>query len=153
MSLQYPLINNKTYSWVSIRLQASGPALAGSELIKAIRAVSYKTTVERGDTRGTDRETYGFTAGKVSHESSITFIKEAFDDFVSGIGAGFMDKSITWTLSYKEGSRIDTITIVTAGMKEFGGDHSEGSDALEVVVPFDTIRILKNGVSPTTTTE
>lgn len=148
MSLQYPTVNNKAYSWVSLSLRISGAGLAGSRLTKLIKNVSHKTTVERGEVRGTNRQVYAHTKGKVSHESSITFVKEEFDALVTEFGNGFMDKSLTLTLSTKEGSSIDTVTITASGMKEYGGDYSEGTDGLECQVPLDTLRILKNGLSP-----
>lgn len=148
MSLQYPTVNNKAYSWVSLSLRISGEGLAGARLTKLIKAISFKTSVERGDVRGTDRQTYAHTRGKVTHEASITFVKEEFDALTAEMGEGFMDKPLTLTVSTKEGSNVDTHTITASGMKEYGGDYSEGTDGLECVVPLDVLRILKNGVSP-----
>ena len=148
MSLTYPTVNNKAYSWVSLSLRISGEGLAGARLTKLIKAVSHKTSVERGEVRGTDRQAYAHTAGKVTHEASITFVKEEFDALCAELGEGFMDKPLTLTVSTKEGANVDTVTITASGMKEYGGDYSEGIDGLECVVPLDTLRILKNGVSP-----
>jgi hypothetical protein len=153
MSLTYPTVNNKAYSGVSLSLRISGDGLAGARLTKLIKAISHKTGVERGEVRGTDRQAYAHTAGKVTHEASITFVKEEFDALVTELGAGFMDKPLTLTVSTKEGSSVDTVTITASGMKEYGGDYSEGTDGLECVVPLDVLRILKNGVSPVTEPE
>lgn len=148
MPLTYPTVNNKAYSWVSTNLRISGDGLAGARLTKLIKAISYKTTVERGEVRGTDRQLYAHTAGNVSHEASVTFVKEGFDDLKAELGAGFMDKPLTLTVSTKEGTSIDTVTITASGMNEVGVDASEGTDGLEVVVPLSVLRILHNGVSP-----
>jgi hypothetical protein len=151
--LDFPTINGHAVSWANIELQVGGIDLSGSTGYRGFKAISYKTTVERSEVRGAGREIISYTDGNVAHESSVTWIFESYHALVDQLGAGFMDKQITLTVSFKLADRFRTVEITTVGMKEAGGDFSQGTEGLEIPMPLDTIRILYDGQSPVTTTE
>jgi hypothetical protein len=151
--LEYPTINGHAASWASIGLQLSGANLNGSQALRGFRAINYKTTVERTAVYGAGREATAFTEGTVAHEASVTWIAETYDHLVQTLGDGFMDKGIVLSVSFKLGTNvIRTVQITAVGLKESGGDFSQGTEGLEIQTPLDVIRILYDGKSPTTTT-
>lgn len=154
--LDYPVINNRPVSWARLKLQLGGASLSGSQALRGFRAISYKTTVERSEVRGAGREIHGHTDGNVSHEASVTWIWETWDHLVQLLGAGFMDKGLVLSLAYRLGvgtNQIRTVEIIASGMKEAGGDHSEGTEGLEMPMPLDVTRIKYDGKDPVETTE
>ncbi len=152
--LEYPTINGHAASWASIGLQLSGANLSGSQALRGFKAISYKTTVERTAVSGAGREVMAYTEGTVAHEASITWIWETYDHLLQTLGEGFMDKGLVLSVSFRLGvnDTIRTVQITAAGMKETGGDFSQGSDGLESPMPLDVLRILYDGKSPTKTT-
>jgi hypothetical protein len=151
--LEYPTINGHAASWASIGLQLSGANLNGSQALRGFRAINYKTTVERTAVMGAGRETYAFTEGTVAHEASVTWIYETYDHLCQLLGDGFMDKGLVLSVSFKLGTNVvRTVQITAKGMKESGGDFSQGTEGLEIPTPLDVLRILYDGKSPTTTT-
>ncbi|MGK3995096.1 hypothetical protein [Sorangium sp. So ce1024] len=151
--LAFPLINGHAASWADIGLQVGGVNLPASVALRGFKAINYKTTVERTPIYGSGREVIGWTRGTVSHESSVTWIWETYDELIQQLGEGFMDKGMVLTVSFRLGTNvIRTVQITVAGMRETGGDFSQGSDGLESPMPFDTTRILYDGKSPVETT-
>lgn len=151
--LAFPLINGHAASWADVGLQIGGANIPASLALRGFKAISYKTTVERTAVPAAGREIYGYTKGTVSHEASVTWIWETYDALIQMLGEGFMDKGMVLTVSFKLGTnKIRTVQITVAGMKETGGDFSQGSDGLESSMPFDVTRILYDGKSPVETT-
>jgi hypothetical protein len=149
----YPIINDWITSWASISCAVGGENLPTSTALRAFRAISYKTTVERTGVRGEGRNILGFTEGAISHEASVTVIAEAYYSLIDDLGEGFMDKGLDLTVQFKlPNNRIRTVQIQAAGMKETGGDFSEGTDGLEFPIPLDVTRILYDNLEPTETT-
>ncbi|XXX79170.1 hypothetical protein WMF30_10390 [Sorangium sp. So ce134] len=149
--LDYPLVNNRPVSWARLKVQLSGANLSGSRALRGFRAISYKVTVERSPVRGAGRKPYGHTDGNVSYEASLTWIYETWVHLIRELGNGFMDKEIVVSLAYRLGiatNNISTVEIVANGMKEAGGDHSEGTEGLEMPMPLDVTSIKIDGKDP-----
>lgn len=147
--LDYPLLNGRAASWASISLRLGGASLSGAKALRGFRAISWKTTVERSPVKGAGRRVMAFTDGNVTDEASVTWIYETYDSLVQELGASFMDKPIVLATAYKLGTNVvRTVEIQAIGMKETGGDHSEGTEGLEVPMPLDVIRILYDGKDP-----
>ncbi|WP_437309999.1 hypothetical protein [Sorangium sp. So ce388] len=154
--LAYPLINGHAASWASIGLQiggTEGTKLTGSQALRGFRAISYKSTLERSAVEGAGREVHAFTEGKLTHEASVTWIFETYDHLVQQLGDGFMDQGFVLSVSFRLGTNvIRNVQIIAKGMKETGGDFSQGTEGLEIPMPLDVLRILYDGKSPVKTT-
>ena len=150
--IEFPIINGFVVSWASISLQIGGIDLSGTTGYRGFRALSYKTTVERSPMYGAGREIIGYTEGTVAHEASVTWIFESYHAVIDQLGEGFMDKGMTLSASFKLNDRFRAVTITSKGMKEAGGDYSQGTEGLENAMPLDVIKILYDGKSPVVTT-
>lgn len=147
--LDFPTINNNPVSWARITLQIGGASLSGSQALRGFRALSYKTTIERSPVKGAGRRIIGYTDGNIADEASVTFIYETYDHLVQLLGEGFMDKPLTLSISFRLGTGVvRKVEIQASGMKESGGDFSEGTEGLEVPIPLDVVRILYDGKDP-----
>lgn len=131
MALSYPLVNGFAVSWASLTLKRDGDDEFG------FREISWKNAIERAAVRGQGRQILRHTKGDLTPELSITYLLEEFADFRKALGAGYLDKNISYFLSYSEGTFISNVEFVGCLIKEEDCSHSQGPDGLTVTVPFD----------------
>lgn len=142
MPLSYPLVNGFAVSWASLTLKRDGDDELG------FREISWKNAVERSEVRGQGRQILRHTRGDLKPELSITYLLEEFRDFRTALGAGYMDKTVAYFLSYAEGTFISNVEFVGCKMKEEDHSHTQGPDGLTVTVPFDIIAIIVDKLAP-----
>lgn len=136
----FPAIRGKTYSWASITVAA------GSDITHLIKEITYSTSRERGMGRGTSGRKVIRTRGDEDHEGSVVFYRQAFNDYVTRHGDGFMDVEQDWTVAYADDGMEtvqDTLEGVTLDSVEAGG--SEGTDPSEVSCDLNIMDIAYNG--------
>lgn len=135
-------INGVTHDYSSIELQI-GPI--GYE--PRITEINYKTALKGKKVFGTPRKAIGRTGGVEEPESSITFIKEGWDDLVEKLGDGFGLVEWNAVITYrKRGSSLFTTDeLIQCRIEEPDFSPSQGDEALTVKVGISVMRIKWNG--------
>lgn len=128
-------INNKYYSWSSIRFNFFGRSVTG------VQAINYKDKDEFKAVRGVGKKKLGYTQDNQDAEGSITLLVETVKQIQKIIGSGKRIQDIPpfdITVSYKDDAGILN-TEVLQGVKfmENNRDAKSGStDELSVEIPL-----------------
>ena len=140
----YPIVNGHAYGFSSIELDLNGT------IFRAFKEITYSQKREVGKMRGNMSQVIARTRGTYDAEGPLTMYKHEFDALVAAFGEGWMEKVFTTTVTYSEygplGTSADVLYACTMTSVEEGG--SEGTDALEVKVSLDIMKIKKNGKNP-----
>lgn len=128
---------------------ASVDARLNAVRMKACKELNYKTSVERGEARGTAREVLGYTIGDVKYEAGATFLSAWWDGYKSDCRAkGFapMDRPGRFAITVTEpGKASKKIEVIFAGINEADASSASGPEAHEVKVTFAVLVILEDG--------
>lgn len=140
MAISYPRRNGFLYSFQSFSL------LEGAELFKGIQAVKFSPKIEgKKIVFGSGRKGAGRVRGQLMVEASITFLADAFFEFVR-TRPFFLDQEFDLVGVCEEGSRRDKIEII--GLSFDSVDLSfEGTDETKGECPGNAYDLLINGVS------
>lgn len=128
-------INNKYYSWSSIRFNFLGRSVAG------VQAINYKDKDEFKNVRGVGKKKLGYTQDNQDAEASITLLAETLEQIQQSIGSDKRIQDIApfdITVSYKDDLGL-LKTHILEGVKfmENGRDGKSGStDELSVEIPL-----------------
>lgn len=114
----------------------------------AIESISYDQSLDRSAVYGTDVSPLKRTKGQLGlGEGTITFsdLEEAFR-FMESLGDDPMGKTfeVSITLANEAGD-TRSIELLSCALTGFGGDYSQGADALQQEIPFDYMRTKVNG--------
>lgn len=147
--MQYPLINGKRYSFASINMSI------GIVPVFGITDISYSHSLEPGEVRGAHPQVLGYTRGEYSCEASVTFLKEEWDEIVTGTGlqnpsVGLLEMIIpVIVITYADqGSPISVDRLFNCRVQSIEVSSSSGSDPVEVVVALMPTHIEMNGRMP-----
>lgn len=145
ITTSYPMVNGRRLSWARIKLSIDKN---GGEVF-GFTAISYKQSVSRSAVRGHGRQILGFTDGEYMVDNvSLTFREEEWRNLIGKLGDGYMDAVVTISVSYDFNGVTHTDVISGASMKEDPHDLKQGTDAPEVVVPFDALTCKVSSLNP-----
>lgn len=116
--------------------------LDGADVWNGLMSVSVKATVEGGDAvYGQGPIAYGYTRGQLKCECEFSFAAEAFFDLRQKYPRILTTIFDDLLLAFEEGSRRDTIVIVSPRITSVEIE-AEGTDATEIVIPGLAINVL-----------
>ncbi len=138
----FPQVNGYKHSWAGIKIKK------GPEDIFGFRKIAYKQSRERSKVFGHGIQALGRTRGKHDCEGSMTLLLEQWEDFKAALGDGYMDKSFDLVVQREEigNDRIFSDQLIGVMIDEVPYDDSEGSDASEVELTLNILRIVEDGV-------
>lgn len=141
MPLSYPKRKGFLYSFQSLQVLDGADQLKGIMGFKANPKVDGKKLVF-----GNGRKAYGRTRGQLTVECEITFLAEAFFDWLA-THKQFIDEEFDFTAVCEEGSRRDKIEVI--GLSFDSSEMPfEGTDEIKVTIPGMAIDLKINGESP-----
>lgn len=141
--MDFPLINGHRFSWASISFD-----IDGSDIIH-IKEISYTSSMETADVRGTGPQKAGTTRGEYNAEGSMTLLAEGWNELRARLGNGYMERRFRLIVSYAEvGQDVQTDELVGCRITSVEKGGSQGTDALEVSLELNITYILENGVQP-----
>lgn len=146
-NIPYPLINGVRHSFTSTVLKIDGQEFAG------YRKVTWNRTRERSMVYGNNPDPLGKTRGKNSYEMKVTVLIAEWKAFITDhFGEGYGDQSFTTQLSYIENG-FDSQDVQALGCTIDGSssDNSEGTDATEIEIDLQPVKIIVNGVDDNAT--
>ncbi len=134
----YPQTAGFRHSWAGIKIKNGPTDLFG------FRKISYKMAREESLVYGHGVQPLGRTRGKHSNEASISFLLQEWEEFKTGLGAGFMDKTFDLTVLREElgNDKIFSDSLISCRITDVSKDDSEGTDASEVEVTLSVLRIV-----------
>lgn len=128
MAFTYPNSKGFVYTFQSFSLLEGSTLFAGLLGFKASPKLEGRKLVF-----GTGRTAYGRTRGQLSVECELTFLSEAFFDFVKA-NPQFLDQSFDFTGVCEEGANRNKIQVYSMAF-ESADIPFEGTDEIKVVVP------------------
>lgn len=142
--IPYPLINGVRFDFSSVEIGLPRGVFSG------IRSISYKHTLSPGMMRGTRAQVGGLTRGKYDADGSIEFYKSEYQDFITLLGPGYMEKFFPVVVNYSELPSLQLVTDVLNGVRLTSAEnsHSEGEDALVVKCDLIIMQLLEGRMSP-----
>lgn len=120
----------------------------GPKLIEGLTAVKANPSIEgRDPVHGQGVIAYGFPRGKMQVEIGLTFVAEAFFDFVNDPEHdAYLDRIYTFTYTFEEGSRRDRVQIIGAHL--IGSPiETEGEEGTVIELSGGALNMLINGKS------
>lgn len=116
-------------------------------------SISYGDKLTPSNSYGTHSVKMPTGPGQYSAELSVTFVKEAWDDFISRQEDGYGTLVRNSNLTYVPRNNLTSINIdfIEARVTEEKYSSSAGQGGLVVEVVFDVRQIFKNGISITST--
>jgi hypothetical protein len=141
MALTIPLVNGCRHSFASIEIAFDGVVFTG------FKEISYNDGLEPGAVRGTSVQKIGRTKGDLTPEASLTCYTEEWKEILAKFGNGFGERVFTIVVAYRENDDADLVTDTIQGcrIKKVERSHSQGTDALEVKLELDVMKILWDG--------
>lgn len=136
------ILNGSACSYSSIKLDS------GTDSINGITSVSFSTSIERGEIRGTGRQKLARTRGPVSFEGSITWIIEEFIRFKNSKngGVGYMDIPFDLHLTVEEvDEHLSTVDLISCVFDGDESDFQQGPDGLTITTPINIMIIKRDG--------
>ena len=141
--MQYPLINGHRYDFSSIEGSIAGKKYMG------YTSINYKQTLEPGEARGNHAQRYGTTRGQLKADADFEMLKEEGEEFIRGLGDGYMEKRFNMTVVYsEEGGKTRTDVLHNCRIQEVSDGHSEGGDALKLKFTLSVDWVEKDGKKP-----
>lgn len=146
MPIQYPLINGVRHDWSSVEFTVQLPN--GSPIvIVGVTSINYKFEKKGTHVYGTGPKPIGITRGVFTPDGDVEMYLDEFSILVSALGNGFADVPITAKISYAEGDRTYTDTLIGARIAGVEASQSQGADPLKRKLPLTMLDILMNGRS------
>lgn len=138
-------VNGHVYSFTSVK------QTLGTFKPKDVESIAYSDNLEPGGVEADSTQLVGATKGPYRADASIAFkTRKAYQEWIDSIGDGYMEKYISWTVSYSETNVSPVITdrIINFRIKKASVDAS-GTDAVGVKVDlFVLTGIVWNGRKP-----
>jgi hypothetical protein len=146
MSVQYPLINGVRHDWSSIEFAVQLPNGAPIVIV-GVKSINYKFEKKGTLVYGTGPKPVGITRGVFTPDGDVEMYLDEFSLLVAQLGPGFADVPVTARVSYSEGERTYTDTLIGARIAGVEASQSQGADPLTRKLPLTMLDILYNGAS------
>jgi hypothetical protein len=146
MSVPYPLINGVRHDWSSIEFSVQLPSGAAITIV-GIKSINYKAEKKGTLVYGTGPKPIGITRGVFTPDGDVEVYLDEFYNLTTALGSGFMDVPVTCKVSYSEGDRTYTDTLVGARLASVEASQSQGADPLTRKLALTLLDVLYNGVS------
>lgn len=145
-AVQYPLINGVRHDWSSIEFSVQLPSGAPIVIV-GLKSINYKFEKKGTHVYGTGPKPIGITRGVFTPDGDVEMYLDEFSTLVDQLGAGFADVPVTAKISYSEGARTYTDTLIGARIAGVEASQSQGADPLTRKLPLTMLDILYNGKS------
>ena len=141
MSLE---VNDYTYDYGDVRNQTTGDPLEG------VTSVSYSYSSDPTKFKGQGRKATGRTGGSLNAEDAEVVMKRSYwDAWKKKLGAGFMRKVFTYTVSYADdGDNVTTDTLEDCKIMSVAHNPKQGSDPVTVTLKLSVMNVLDGGLDP-----
>jgi hypothetical protein len=142
-----PRVNNVPYDFASLTFNING-----LRITSGLRSISWEHGMEVEKLMGADREAFDRTGGTYNAEDSeVTLYKSTYLAVIGALGPGYMlpDAEFGASLSYgKDGQEVHTVQFERARIIKDAGDHSQGTEGLEVSITLSVMKIKPDGIDP-----
>ena len=147
MSVSFPTVNGKAFSFASVTLRANGIPF------RAVKGVDYSSALERQKLYGTDRQAFGRTGGQYKGEASLEIWREQYGDFIESLGDGFMEVEFDVEVQFQEdGQDMQEAFLPSVCIAKGSTSMTNSADGLSVKIELDVLLpIIENGLSPIAT--